>query len=83
MRFEAEPVFDGVGDGFDPPVDTRGLAVPDRLVPAVRPHEANTETLAGGALEVLPGEALVREDRLSPVDGGSRVPAARPSPPAS
>lgn len=51
-------------DGFDPLADTGDLPVAGRLVLAVGPHEMNAEPFGEVSLELLPCEALVREDHL-------------------
>ncbi len=68
VMLQAELAFEGVDHGLDPLADAGDLAVPDRLVLAVRPHEMGAEAFADEGLELLPGEALVSQDHLPGAD---------------
>lgn len=64
MLFQAELAFESVEDGFDPLTAASEAAVPDGFAPAVRPDQMDAELFGQEILEVLPGEAFVRENHL-------------------
>lgn len=68
MLFQAEPAFESVQRGPDPPTDRGKSAVPDGLVLPARPDRMDAQAFGEERLELPPGEALVREDHLTFAD---------------